>query len=415
MNTCRQPIETATKKWRRAFAAGFVGLEPVPKPGCGRKLHLKTRVLLSQQRVLGLLLILCAVLGKTIAAAEPQSTGHTLNLNILSTQQWKQIDAAVDEGLDFIVGNQRRDGSFAAPRAAQPGVTSLCVMAFLSRGHLPGQGPYGDQIERAIQYTLSTQDSNGLLSHPGSRPNYNHAITGLMLGEVYGMTSDRQNERIRIAIREALRFSRQRQTRRKRHPRDKGGWRYLKPYGPNDSDLTATSWQLMFYRSAKNAEFDVPPEYIDEAMGYVRRCFDRNEQAFMYALAHDEEHYASGGTVGGGIVALEMGGEHHSEMAKAGAKWILSHPFDRYNVRRHSDDRYHYSAFYCSQAMFHLGGENWEKFYPPLQSTLLANQRRDGSWDRERVHDSGVGNTYTTALVVLTLTPPYQILPIYQR
>ena len=96
-------------------------------------------------------------------------------------------------------------------------------------------------------------------------------------------------------------------------------------------------------------------------------------------------------------------------------RWILKHPFTHYNRRRQSDDRYHYSAYYCSQAMFQLGGKYWEQFYPDLQKVLLTNQQRDGSWDREAVHDGQFGNVYTTALTVLALTPPYQLLPIYQR
>ncbi len=342
------------------------------------------------------------------------------NLTVLTPQQWQNIDHAVDRGLDFIAANQQADGSFMAPSYGQPGITSLCVMAFLSRGHMPGMGPYGAQIDRAVEYVLSTQRPDGLLAvsptNRSGRPNYNHAIAGLMLGEVYGMTTGDLNDRIRRAIPRALEFSRMRQTRRKRHPRDNGGWRYIRPYGPNDSDLTATSWQLMFYRSAKNAEFDVPAEYIEDAMAYVRRCYVPRKRAFVYALyVDDEEHYASGGTVGGGIVALAMGGEHHTEMAQAGGRWILRHPFTTYNRRRHQDDRYHYSAYYCSQAMFQLGGQFWEKFYPELQQVLLANQRRDGSWDREAIRDGKFGNVYTTALSVLALTPPYQLLPIYQR
>ena len=349
------------------------------------------------------------------------STAEAPNLAVLSSQQWREIETAVRRGLVFIANSQQTDGSFIAPAQGQPGITSLCVMAFLAGGHTPGTGPYGDRLENAIDYVLTTQQQSGLLSVDprgsgrGGRPNYNHAITGLMLGEAYGMTSDGLSDRIRLAIPRALKFSRMRQTLRKRHPRDKGGWRYIRPYGPNDSDLTATGWQLMFYRSAKNAEFDVPAEFISDAMGYVRRCYQSDEGAFVYGLAKDEEHYASGGTVGSGIVALSMGGEHHTEMAQAGGRWILRHPFTRYNRRQRHDDRYHYSAYYCSQAMFQLGGDYWKRFYPELQQVLLANQRSDGSWDPESGTDGQFGNAYTTSLAVLALTPPYQMLPIYQR
>ena len=97
-------------------------------------------------------------------------------------------------------------------------------------------------------------------------------------------------------------------------------------------------------------------------------------------------------------------------------KWILRHSFDRYNRARHPEDRYHYSAFYCSQAMFQLGGDYWHDFFPGLLDVLVEHQKPDGSWAAEsNANDRKYGNVYSTALTVLTLTPPYQLLPIYQR
>ncbi|MBL8848511.1 MAG: hypothetical protein JNG89_02460 [Planctomycetaceae bacterium] len=201
----------------------------------------------------------------------------------------------------------------------------------------------------------------------------------------------------------------------KRHARDNGGWRYMRPVGANDADLTATVWHLMFYRSAMNAGFEVPVDFVDDATGYVRRCYRGDEGDFVYALADDEERYASGATVAGGIIALAMAGEHNTKMAQTAGRWILRNPFSNYNRRNHPDDRFHYSAYYCSQAMFQLGGEYWEQFYPAFQQVLLENQNADGSWEPEAAHDARFGNAYTTALGVLSLTPPYQLLPIYQR
>ncbi len=36
---------------------------------------------------------------------------------------------------------------------------------------------------------------------------------------------------------------------------------------------------MMFLRAARNADFDVPKKWMDEALGYVRRSFDVNEYA----------------------------------------------------------------------------------------------------------------------------------------
>ena len=98
------------------------------------------------------------------------------------------------------------------------------------------------------------------------------------------------------------------------------------------------------------------------------------------------------------------------------AEFLLEHPFDTYNVHVGTRwDRFHYGAFYCSQAMFQLGGRYWRQFYPTLVRTMLDNQRTDGSWERESGSDWWIGNVYTTALAVLALSPPYQLLPIFQR
>jgi len=340
---------------------------------------------------------------------------------VLTPEQWNKLDRSVDRALAFLARSQERDGSFRTHGSGQPAVTSLCAMAFLSRGHIPDEGLYGDNIGRAIDYVLDAQTPDGtLMLNINSRAshfeaNYNHAISGLMLGEVYGMTSSSRQPRIREAIERALKLSRKEQTRAKRFPGDRGGWRYMRRFGDTDSDLSVTAWELMFRRSARNAEFDVPEEWIGEAMDYVRRTFDRREQGFRYGL-RGEDDYCSRGMVGAGVVALSLGGEHDSEMTRLAGNWILRSSFDRYNIGFHPEDRYHYSAFYCSQAMFQLGGDYWFDFFPTLLDVMVRNQNSNGSWDPEsNSNDRKYGDFYSTALGVLALTPPYQILPIYQR
>jgi hypothetical protein len=357
----------------------------------------------------------------------------TSSRELLTSEQWKRLDRAVDRGLKFLSGGQQSDGSFPTKDEGQPGVTSLCIMACLARGHQPGKGPYGAQIERAIDYVLDLQDpqvgaimadrwigpNHDQISRIGDgmprsfTGNYNHGIAGVMLGEVYGMTSAKRHERVREAILKALEYTRKQQLRYKRNPADRGGWRYVHIDGTDDSDLSVTAWQLMFLRSARNAEFNVPKEWTREAMDYVHRTFDAQDKVFLYGLS-PESHYLSRGMVGAGIVCLELGGEHHSENAKMAGDWILRSSFERYNASTHRDDRYHYGAFYCSQALYQLGGDYWHQFFPKLLAVLTENQKANGSWDLERA-DPEFGNYYTTALTVLALSTPYQLLPIYQR
>lgn len=340
---------------------------------------------------------------------------------VLSDPQWDSLDKSVDRALSFLARSQERDGSFRTHDSGQPAVTALCAMAFLSRGYLPDEGRYADNLSRAIDYVLNSQAGDGtFMVHLDGRAshfeaNYNHAIAGLMLAEMYGMAGSSRQERIRASIERALRLTRREQQRPKRFPEDRGGWRYMRTFGHTDSDLSVTAWELMFLRSTRNAEFDVPEEWITAAMNYVRRTFDRREQGFRYGL-RGEDAYCSRGMVGAGVVALALGGEHDSDMAQLAGQWILRSSFEQYNGSQHPEDRYHYSAFYCSQAVFQLGGDYWFNFFPSLLDVLVANQNRDGSWAPEsNSNDYKYGSLYSTALAVLALTPPYQILPIYQR
>ena len=110
--------------------------------------------------------------------------------------------------------------------------------------------------------------------------------------------------------------------------------------------------------------------------------FSDEHQTFRYASGSEN---LSSGVAGGGIVALALGGEHNSEIARRTGDWILRRPFHTYNRGPSGHDRFHYSAYYCSQAMFQLGGDYWTRFYPPLMKLLVDNQNEDGSWDAEAV------------------------------
>lgn len=380
-------------------------------------------------RLFVLLSVIAISVPSAIRASEPpepvSAAKERSKVEVLTAAQWKQMDGAIDRGLSYLLRNQLPDGSIKSPLSGQPGITSLTILAFLSRGHIPGEGPHGPQLQRAVDFVLRCQRKDGLLSaaepeenhvHAGASHagNYNHAIAGLMLTEVYGTAQGTGNEKIAETIRAAIKFTRGQQTKPKSNELERGGWRYL---GANyrltgNSDISVTSWQLMFYRSARNANFQVPALYVDEAMQYIRRGFDPEQGTFPYNVAGGARQ-TTRGVAGGAIVSLALGGEHQSPEARRAADWILKQSFRQYNG---GSGPYHYGAFYCSQAMFQMGGEYWERFFPPLVETLVANQAEDGSWAPEN-HQNGnsFGRTYTTALSVLALTPAYQLLPIYQR
>ena len=52
--------------------------------------------------------------------------------------------------------------------------------------------------------------------------------------------------------------------------------------------------------------------------------------------------------------------------------------------------------------------------YPPMVELIVKAQSPNGSW-RAEPDLAEFGDELTTALAVLSLTPPYQLLPVYQR
>ena len=64
----------------------------------------------------------------------------------------KEVDEAVRRALAYLEANQNTDGSWPAPRNARPAVTALAVMAFLSAGHVPGEGPYAKNVAKGIAF-----------------------------------------------------------------------------------------------------------------------------------------------------------------------------------------------------------------------------------------------------------------------
>ena len=354
--------------------------------------------------------------------------------NVLAPAEWKRVDTAVDRALIWMAAQQQPDGSFPTLERGQPGVTSLCVMAFVSHGHAPGDGQYGSRLDKAIDYTLRCQKQNGLLalladdtpqlsrqggSGLGTNIAYNHAISSLMLSELYGMSQPQRARRMKGAIEKALAATLKMQRWPKDKEVDKGGWRYLDDRDESDSDLSVTGWELMFLRSARNAGFDVPKDAIDDAVAYVRRCYSKEYGTFQYWI--DRGDGRSRGMAGAGILALAHAGYHDSKEAQSTGDWILKQKFEPYNtsVKFTSDrvlDKYHFGVFSCCQGMYQLGGRYWKDFFPRIVPILLTNQQADGCWpaDSHR-YDGPYGKSYTTALMVITLGAPNQLIPIFQR
>jgi hypothetical protein len=315
-----------------------------------------------------------------------------------------EVNTAVDRALDHLQRNQETNGSWrGAGSQRSPAVTALCVMAFLSAGHVPGEGPYGDTVLKGIKQILSIQQPNGLLALYGSgnQEMYHHGICTLMVAEAAGMCQGELAAELREKLAKAVALILRAQRT------SSGGWRYR--IDDSDADMSVTGWQLLALRAAKNVGCDVPAERIEAAVDYVRRCWDRSSGGFRYQPGSR----VTVPCTGTGVLCLELCGKNlHRcpESLRAGSFIVERHRTNTYDYQY-----FYYGIYYCSQATFQLGDNYWEAFRPELHRLLLRTQNTNGSWTGRGAEGYSIGPYYCTAMSVLALTVEYRFLPIYQR
>jgi hypothetical protein len=319
-----------------------------------------------------------------------------------NTVRDKRVDRAIVRALDFLSKQQKPSGAWEIKQFGEStAATSLAVMSFMAAGHLPGEGPYGKQLNQAIKWVVDHQQSNGqIVAQTSHGPMYSHGISTLMLAEVAGMVDSSQTKPVRRALERAVRLILQAQIVEKTQ-RLAGGRRYHPT--SRDSDLSVTGWQLLALRAAKNIGCDVPKSHIDMAVDYVKRCRRGNGFGYQPGGAPNPTR------TGTGILALEVCGAHHSTEAIAGADYLMSRPL------RYGEPYFYYGVYYCTVGMFKVGGRYWERTKANTIDSLLPNQEANGSWWNKLGGERHHGPVYSTTMAVLALAVEYQYLPIYQR
>lgn len=335
---------------------------------------------------------------------------------------------AVERGLAWLHDHQNSDGSWTAKigykvntnyqytedKRGHVGVTGLAGMAFLAGGHVPGRGPYGADVERALDFVLSCVQEDGYITHAGSRM-YSHAFATIFLAEICGMT-DRPDVRAKLQL--AVDFIVHSQN-------PEGGWRY-EPYAV-ESDMSIVVCQVLALRAARNNGIRVPKSVIDKAARYVvdsavteeslsygfgPRGY-RNEIGSFHYQKQDGSR-SSFSLTAAGVTALHGVGVYSAESIDAGVRYLMSN-LDRFNRDSGRSRGYHYffwyGHYYAVQAMYTAGGPAWESYFDSVRSEILRGQESDGSWP----NDIGPGPAFGTAVAVLVLEIPYRLLPIFQR
>ena len=373
--------------------------------------------------------LLAAALGSAAILA-PIPSGNPLVLPARADQDDAvpaNVRQSIDLALAWLAKDQKQDGTFTqGDTAGTTAVPSLVVLAFMARGHVPGQGPYGDTLYRSIDYVLGSQQEDGLICRRqnGNQVMYEHGISTVMLAEVYGMVDDTRREKIGKALAKSAKLILDAQAyngKPKAMPYT-GGWRYQANI--QDADISVTGWQMMALRGAANCGADIPKENLEAAREYIQRSAVPTG-GFSYQPQNKAPNQARTGT---GILMMELfkgldpklaPGEHPKEALAAG-DWLMARPENAPD--NPSMEFYYYAIYYCSQALNQLGGKYWDTLYTgKLLPVLLAQQDQKketpayGSFGGSNGQEQQAGPAYRTAMACLALCVPYRYLPIYQN
>ena len=318
----------------------------------------------------------------SLRAAEKDTTETTGGALPLKDEITPEVKKSVQRGLAWLAKNQGEDGNYG-----DAGITGLAGLALMADGNMPGEGRYGRNLERALDFVVKSVQESGM----ASGEMYGHGFATLFLAEAYGTTQRADvKEKLQLAVRLIV------QTQNKQ-----GGWRY-QPV-PNDADISVTICEVMALRAARNAGIKVPKKTIDMALDYVKKsqCPDGG---FMYTLGGGGSAFPRSAA---GCAILYYAGVYNGQEVNNGIKYLSKQlPGQSENV---SSGHSFYGNYYGTQAMFMAGGDAWGKWWPAVRKQIIGLQQSDGNWSGE------ASDQYATAMALIILQVPNRLLPILQK
>ena len=332
-------------------------------------------------------------LSRLSAKDRPASRNEKSPAELLTPETHEAINRALAYLDDRQVKNGKFEGAFGTSGySSGVATTSLAGLAFLAGGHVPGDGAYGRNVDRAAKYVMSNVQNSGFISlADGSvgETMYGHGFSMLFLSQVYGMTRQREiGEKLRKAVDLTIKAQ-----------NNMGGWRYQQ--APVDADLSVTICQIMGLRAARDAGIYVPDEVREKCIDYVKKSRNRNG-SFSYMMGGGG---ASLAMTSAGVTSLYSAGIYEGPEIEDALKIIdQSRPGKAGNVGGH----YYYTHYYAVQAMWHAGGEYWNNWYPAIRDELIQRQQNDGSWPQ-----GGGGPEYSAAMACIILQMPLNYLPVF--
>ena len=309
-----------------------------------------------------------------------------------------EVDTMYERGLAYLAQVQGDDGNWLGE--GNPGITGICLMAFLASGEDPNFGRYQRIVRNAIRALIVTQDADtGYFTNSM----YHHGFAMLALAEAYGAFDETRlwdaddSEAQKRSIAEALQLGIQ-SAIQSQEKNPWGAWRYSPQ--SKDADTSVSGAVLMGMLAARNAGIEVPDAAIETALTYFRK---NTAESGMVA-------YSGFGGMGESMnrssiatLIYSVGKKREWDEFGATLKYISE------NLEHVEQSHPNYFRYYMAQALFQGNFEAWQKWNGEIIRQLKNEQQNDGSFVGTQ------GPEYGTAMSLLALALNYRFLPIYER
>src|SRR5207302_2269178 len=248
---------------------------------------------------------------------------------------------ATARALEYLASRQNSDGSFSdGPYIHNTAVTAYAMLAFMSQGHVPGQGHYGPEVAKAARFLMaSARASDGYLVGARGGNMYCHAMATLALAELWGQTGD---DELKPVVQKAVDLIIKSQN-------PQGGWRY-EP-APTGADISVTIMTVMALRAAKNAGHHVPDTTLKKAIAYIMSCYYPDIGGFSYMPGRGAPGFAR---TAAGVCVLFLTGEYSAKEIPEAVRYLQNNFY--------ATQHFYYGHYYASHAMHQVGGKDWENW-----------------------------------------------------
>lgn len=338
--------------------------------------------------------------------------------NAIASGGTKESEAAVEASLRYLASVQKLDGHWSPGETeagredkvfghdrggsganADNGITGLAALAFLGAGHSHLEGEHRVTVQRALEFLIHNQATNGDLSGNAKlfARMYCHSMALLALSEALAVTGD---QRLKQAVTRGVAYTIEAQNNLD------GGWRYQ----PGDSgDMSQFGWKVMALHSAKLGGVYIEPEIEAKMVSFLESCKTGADGGL--ASYRPSEGPNTTMTAESLVCRYFMDRPISTRELQETHRRILGELPEAANTNL-------YYWYYATIGMHQTGGEAWEQWNSELQRVLLSQQVSSGavagSWDPNGLWAGYGGRIYSTALATLCLEVYYRYQPMGQ-